>query len=377
MLVDEYSSKSSIQRGEEVIQSEQKRTLVVQQHTEQLAPILILSQNGGSGTQVEQTFAEIPCPPLAGGPKSLISRRGSKAAFTEPSRGMSEAKVEQTSTETLSFRCVCERCRLMRGDVHNSSRKVAFTLAEVLITLGIIGVVAAITMPVLMQKYKKHVTEVKLKQTYTILSSALRAGELELGEPYSIAYDVDRCPENVFYCHDNVLFENFIKPYVSNNIVEVNSGTCWGNSKCPAIKNTDAISLFGKYVTFPNGTTIIIYNAAISVITDPLSFKSSKPLNLVPGKNYFNFGPAYGICGDGGSEAVLCLSTIPHVLAPFHNVELPSWWYQAARYRGNYTDEQMVQKCKTSSEVTSKLQFCTQLYLENNFTFPDNYPIKF
>ena len=28
---------------------------------------------------------------------------------------MSEAKVEQKPTETLSFRCYCERCRLMRG----------------------------------------------------------------------------------------------------------------------------------------------------------------------------------------------------------------------------------------------------------------------
>ena len=32
-----------------------------------------------------------------------------------PSRGMSVAKGEQESTETLSFRCDCERCRLMRG----------------------------------------------------------------------------------------------------------------------------------------------------------------------------------------------------------------------------------------------------------------------
>ena len=28
---------------------------------------------------------------------------------------MSEAKGEQESTETLSFRCDCERCRFMRG----------------------------------------------------------------------------------------------------------------------------------------------------------------------------------------------------------------------------------------------------------------------
>lgn len=33
--------------------------------------------------------------------------------------------------------------------------KKAFTLAEILITLGIIGVVAAMTMPVLIENYKK------------------------------------------------------------------------------------------------------------------------------------------------------------------------------------------------------------------------------
>lgn len=36
-------------------------------------------------------------------------------------------------------------------------KKCAFTLAEVLITLGIIGIVAALTMPVLISKYQKHV----------------------------------------------------------------------------------------------------------------------------------------------------------------------------------------------------------------------------
>ena len=41
----------------------------------------------------------------------------SKVAFTSPSRGMSEAKGEQESTETLSFRCDCERCRFMRGRI--------------------------------------------------------------------------------------------------------------------------------------------------------------------------------------------------------------------------------------------------------------------
>ena len=54
----------------------------------------------------------------------------------------------------------------------NNLRKVAFTLAEVLITLGIIGVVAALTLPSLVQKYKEQATVTRLKKVYTILDQA-------------------------------------------------------------------------------------------------------------------------------------------------------------------------------------------------------------
>ena len=50
--------------------------------------------------------------------------------------------------------------------------KWAFTLAEVLITLGIIGVVAAMTLPTLIQKYQEKVTVNKLKKMYSVLSQA-------------------------------------------------------------------------------------------------------------------------------------------------------------------------------------------------------------
>ena len=58
-----------------------------------------------------------------------------------------------------------------------------FTLAEVLITLGIIGVVAAITIPTLMQKYYEKQTVAKLKETYSILSQALKSASQEEGLP--------------------------------------------------------------------------------------------------------------------------------------------------------------------------------------------------
>lgn len=50
--------------------------------------------------------------------------------------------------------------------------KKGFTLSEVLITLGIIGVVASMTLPAIVSKYKEKVLVERLKQTYSIFSQA-------------------------------------------------------------------------------------------------------------------------------------------------------------------------------------------------------------
>lgn len=48
--------------------------------------------------------------------------------------------------------------------------KKAFTLAETLITLGVIGVVAALTLPTLINSYKKQVTTARLKKFNSIFN---------------------------------------------------------------------------------------------------------------------------------------------------------------------------------------------------------------
>lgn len=53
-------------------------------------------------------------------------------------------------------------------------RKFGFTLAEILITLGIIGVVAAITIPMLKTKIQKKIYATKLIQTYAILNQGFK-----------------------------------------------------------------------------------------------------------------------------------------------------------------------------------------------------------
>lgn len=61
--------------------------------------------------------------------------------------------------------------------------KKAFTLAEVLITLGIIGIVAAMTIPTLMQKYQEQATAAQLKKEYSILQSAFTMAVQENDTP--------------------------------------------------------------------------------------------------------------------------------------------------------------------------------------------------
>lgn len=75
---------------------------------------------------------------------------------------------------------------LAEGATHitmlDNVRKCAFTLAEVLITLGIIGVVAAMTLPALMGKYRENVTMTKLKKFYSTMAQAQLRSIADNGE---------------------------------------------------------------------------------------------------------------------------------------------------------------------------------------------------
>jgi len=58
--------------------------------------------------------------------------------------------------------------------MRNFKRRFAFTLAEVLITLGIIGIVAALTIPTLIANYQKTEELTGLKKAYAEITEALK-----------------------------------------------------------------------------------------------------------------------------------------------------------------------------------------------------------
>ena len=91
---------------------------------------------------------------------------------------------------------------------HFSLKAAAFTLAEVLITLGIIGVVAAMTLPSLVQNYKEKQTVVALKKFYSTMSQAFNSAKSEGIEPEDWATEktADGYGADEFMSH--------IKPYL-------------------------------------------------------------------------------------------------------------------------------------------------------------------
>ena len=60
--------------------------------------------------------------------------------------------------------------------------KKAFTMAEVLITLGIIGIVATMTLPALIGNYQKKVTATRLKRSYTVIAQTIERSKVDYGD---------------------------------------------------------------------------------------------------------------------------------------------------------------------------------------------------
>ena len=101
--------------------------------------------------------------------------------------------------------------------------KNAFTLAEVLITLTIIGVIAALTIPNLMQKQQNHANYVALKKTYSILQNAYKLAVRENGNFNFNANDANGITTEQF--------AEAIKPFLKYEKFCNNTAGCWTLTK--------------------------------------------------------------------------------------------------------------------------------------------------
>lgn len=138
--------------------------------------------------------------------------------------------------------------------------KLGFTLAEVLITLGIIGVVAAMTIPTLISKNQKRVIEAKLKEDYSIIQQVIKSNEGNDVDMGMLLYDSNVNSQKQW-------FETYFAPYMKYSHVCYDQAGCWQkkgsnrNLAGNATKfNRNAIGIGKDLVTIKlnNGTNICL-----------------------------------------------------------------------------------------------------------------------
>ena len=91
--------------------------------------------------------------------------------------GGGQAKLE------LYLEIVLKKLIFIGNDCKKINKTIGFTLAEVFITLGIIGIVAAMTLPVLVNKSKDRELEVRTKKTFSEIEQAALFAQQKLGCP--------------------------------------------------------------------------------------------------------------------------------------------------------------------------------------------------
>lgn len=112
--------------------------------------------------------------------------------------------------------------------------KKGFTLAEVLITIGMIGVVAAITMPVLIASYREKEIVTRLKKAYSNITQAYALALVENGAPNYWSLGEEGNSEGA------KTIQKYISPYYSVWKDCQTDGGCWPDNNIIYLNNSSS-----------------------------------------------------------------------------------------------------------------------------------------
>ena len=240
--------------------------------------------------------------------------------------------------------------------------KSAFTLAEVLITLGIIGVVAAMTMPTLIQNYKKHVVETRLEKFYSMINQAIQMSETVNGDKKywdalgsGFEKDEDNNPD---YTKPEALawFEKYLKPYLKYTKIETFNNLNTYGYVLVYFEDGSLLQLFrGSWTFYPNFSKLkITYDeTGLSKIEKSTSGIDSFCFYFAP-KAYNAYGMIHDTYHFGKG------------VEPY----MSSW---DGTREGLLNDPNI----GCNKHVTNEPAFCTKLIQLNGWKIPKDYPFKF
>lgn len=149
---------------------------------------------------------------------------------------------------------------MFTSDAAFDLKKMAFTLAEVLIVLGIIGIIAEMTIPTLQKEFQKQVTITGVQKTYTNLAQSVRLSESENGPNKEWNWGDDVNIGSV-----RASFDKYWAPYL--RIMKI----CSAYQECGYSSNTPFFApngtTEGMWVVHPEArTTVVLADGTILIV---------------------------------------------------------------------------------------------------------------
>ena len=233
-------------------------------------------------------------------------------------------------------------------------KKTGFTLAEVLITLGIIGIVAAIVMPTLIFDNQKNIIEARAGQTYSTLAQAIEMSELDNSK---IEYWSNAISGNsATAANSRAFFEQYLAPYLKG------ASECGeGNDNDIKTKCGYPVSGAGISYTLPNGSSLSVLANPQSKMVAHITIDANAgeaPNKLGYDVFYFVIHPDRGLEPWGSGNNL----SREDILAGNKTV--------------NTGDKKEIVACLDESKSSTTLyrHGCTLLFVMDGMTFKDDYP---
>ena len=220
--------------------------------------------------------------------------------------------------------------------------KKGFTLAEVLVALGIIGVVAAMTLPTLIKDYQKSVIEARLKWFYSTINQAVRMSVVDNGEAEYWISDVLGQNTHGIYENNEKWFNKYLSPYLKHEEVFDCTNVNDGSYPYMCVRMTN--------------NTLFAFNIDVNGL-DVNFYPFGKPVPLAERniKNTFKFQFHKRTEFEGSMDTKSINYIEPYTFKWNKNVDTLKTGHTWSCYDGNGV-------------------FCTKLLQLNNWKFPDDYP---
>ena len=242
-----------------------------------------------------------------------------------------------------------------------TARRQGFTLAEVLITLGIIGVIAAMVLPTLIQKYQKLVVETQLKVAYSLITNAFKFAEAENGIgfdflPNSWKDDEELADVNGYsYEFSEAAFESYLRKYFK----VIRSYSKSDSVSKFKYNNNIGISGHPKCYLLANGMGLcFIASGNINSTAYFYIFLKPDNKNKIAGKDVFNF------------------TVRKKGRGTYYGYQMMSDVYNESR-RQEYLEGCANKTSTHPVDIYDAPFICTMLIWNNNLKIPDDYPISF